>query len=476
MSTLPQPNRARNNNIGPLEVERRTGNFLTFHNSWLLCNCSIAAYLTGSALIPLGLTWWQAIICKNVITTAALLVSSLAGAYYNTRVGGQYVYLILHSWDPDLEQNVMNTIPSDTGMTSAQFIAYVIFCVSTIPFLWIHSHRIRKLLNGFGATLGSDIWLMISGIIKTIGSIAAGIINQNDFARYASRPAHAYWGQAFAFPIYSIFASVLDILVTAATQNRLGERLRLERDGGGAGTRATVAFAGLALTIAQMGTNIPGNAFAGGIDLSTIFPLYINVRRAAYITAILCPIVYPWRLVKTATTFLTVLSGYGVFLAPMTGMMAASYLIVNKQKLQPEHLYRGDAISIYWYNKGVNWRAPVAWLVGIAMCLPGFIAAVDTSITVPNSVAEFYDLNCVYGFLSGALCYIILHGVFPASAVDAFANQSPEAKEMHRLHHIRWDTAFEFVFGSVWPASRMPRYRERNDKIVICINPSAVIW
>lgn len=31
----------------------------------LLINCSIATYLTGSALIPLGLTWWQATICER---------------------------------------------------------------------------------------------------------------------------------------------------------------------------------------------------------------------------------------------------------------------------------------------------------------------------------------------------------------------------------------------------------------------------
>jgi cytosine/uracil/thiamine/allantoin permease len=28
----------------------------------LLINCNIATFLTGSALIPLGLNWWQAII------------------------------------------------------------------------------------------------------------------------------------------------------------------------------------------------------------------------------------------------------------------------------------------------------------------------------------------------------------------------------------------------------------------------------
>ncbi|KAI1879077.1 hypothetical protein JX265_003254 [Neoarthrinium moseri] len=521
-----------NDDIRPLELGRRTWGFMTFHNFWLLINCSIATYLTGSALIPLGLTWWQAIICiviGNIIATAALLVSSLAGAYYNIGfsvysrtvwgvwgsqfviwnrmflslvwsvlpvseygfqawVGGQCVYCILLSWDPTLEQHVPNTIPADTGMTSAQFVAYVIFSVASLPLLWIQPHRIQKLFNvssvvtlvffvvlliwalatmgpeGFGSTLGSKtelpltgepysvVWLMISGIMTTIGSIAAGILNQNDFARLAKRPAHAIWGQALSFPIYSIFASVLGILVTAATQNRLGGEAvwnpptliaKLLEINGSAGTRAAVFFAGLALTISQIGANIPGNALAGGIDLAALFPRYINVRRGAYITALLSPIVNPWRLVNTATTFLVVLSGYSVFLAPMTGMMAASYLLVNKQKLLTEDLYRGDSGSIYWYTAGINWRAPVSWIVGVAPCLPGFIAAVETSITVPDSVAEFYSLNYVYSFISSATCYTLLHRIFPANDVDAFVTGTPDANETIYQHHMRWDTASE---------------------------------
>jgi NCS1 family nucleobase:cation symporter-1 len=58
------------------------------HGTGLLINCNIATYLTGSALIPLGLTWWQAIIAivlGNVIATAALILASLAGAYYHSK-------------------------------------------------------------------------------------------------------------------------------------------------------------------------------------------------------------------------------------------------------------------------------------------------------------------------------------------------------------------------------------------------------
>lgn len=56
-------------------------------NVGLLINCNIATYLTGSALIPLGLTWWQAIIAiilGNILATAALILASLAGAYYHS--------------------------------------------------------------------------------------------------------------------------------------------------------------------------------------------------------------------------------------------------------------------------------------------------------------------------------------------------------------------------------------------------------
>lgn len=60
---------------------------MVFNNYWLLVNFSIASYLTGSALIPLGLTWWQAIICiviGNLLAAAFCVINSLPGAYYNS--------------------------------------------------------------------------------------------------------------------------------------------------------------------------------------------------------------------------------------------------------------------------------------------------------------------------------------------------------------------------------------------------------
>lgn len=311
---------------------------------------------------------------------------------------------MLLSFDPNLEQHIPNTIPVDTGMTSAQFLSYFIFCIVSLPALWIRPHRLEKFFyfastvtlafflvlliwalasmgsSGFGDTLssGTEIpatggpystaWLMVYGIMSTVGSIAAGILNQNDYARLAKCPRDAILGQSVAFPLYSTLASVIGILVTAATQNRMGEPLwnppsllaRVLAQDPTSGTRAAIFFGGLALAISQLGSNLPGNALSGGLDLASVFPRFINIRRGAYIVAVLSPVVNPWRLVNTATIFLTVLSGYGVFLAPMTGMMAAHYVIVARMKVNVDHLYVADSTSVYWYTKGINWRAPVA--------------------------------------------------------------------------------------------------------------------
>ncbi|KAI8295953.1 ncs1 nucleoside transporter family protein [Colletotrichum sp. SAR11_240] len=399
-------------------------------------------------------------------------------------VGGECVYLILLSWDPRLESHIPNTIPSDTGMTTAQFVSYIIFSVISLPVIWIRPHRLEMFFRfacsitlvfflvlliwalatmgpaGFGDTItsGSPLpntggpdsvaWLMVYGIVSTIGSIAAGILNQNDYSRFATQPKHAILGQAVSFPFYGIFSSLIGILVTAATQDRFGGEAiwnpptlfaQLLAQNETAGTRAACFFAGLCLVISQIGVNVPGNALAGGFDLAATFPRYLNIRRGAYLTAIFSVIVNPWRLVNTATTFLTVLSSYSVFLAPMTGLMISSYLVVNKRKIDVDDLYRGDSGSIYWFSYGCNWRAPVAWLVGVVPCMPGFVAAVDSSVTVSPGATELYYMSYVYGLLSSGLVYAVLHRVFPAKALDSFVKTAPSARELQEFHLGKWD-------------------------------------
>lgn len=48
--------------------------------------------------------------------------------------------------------------------------------------------------------------------------------------------------------------------------------------------------------------------------------------------------------------------------------MLSDYHLVRRHKLKVDHLYIGDSSSIYWFNNGLNWRAPVVFLA-VVWCL-----------------------------------------------------------------------------------------------------------
>lgn len=73
---------------------------------------------------------------------------------------------------------------------------------------------------------------------------------------------------------------------------------------------------------------------SGGFDISALWPSRITIRRGAYITALLSPAINPWRLVNTATVFITVMGSYSVFLGPMVGLMVTGYYVIHRRKLK----------------------------------------------------------------------------------------------------------------------------------------------
>ncbi|EER25466.1 NCS1 nucleoside transporter family protein [Coccidioides posadasii C735 delta SOWgp] len=514
------PDRWINNDIKPIESERRTWSSWTFTNYWILVNSNISTYMTGSSLIALGLSWWQAIIAiviGNLLATAFVVLNSLPGAYYNigfpvvnryvwglygsqfviwnrillsivwfgfqAYVGGQCVHVCLTAIWPSLEQRIPNHMAESTGITSAQFLSYVIFMVLSVPVVWIRPHKLRTFFHvsssvilvfefvlliwalatmgpaGFGSTITAESsvpkgemgWTIAFGIISTIGGISAGILNQNDYARFARRPRHAIIGQLFSFPLCAIVCSIIGVLVTAATQNRFGEpywnlpELFLAIiESGGSRSRAAAFFAGFALIISQMGVNVPGNALSGGFDLAATFPKYINIRRGAYLTLLLSVACNPWKLVSTATVFLSVLSSYAVFLGPMTGLMISSWFVVNQRKIKIEDLYIGHKSSIYWCTMGVDWRALIAWLCGTVPSLPGFVAGVNENVTVPSGLVHFYQICFLAGFGISAAVYCGLHFIFPVRPIQDFVASAPAPDVLMREYREACDNGTQF--------------------------------
>ncbi|KAF8851032.1 NCS1 nucleoside transporter family protein [Acephala macrosclerotiorum] len=483
-----------NDDIKPIEASCRTWAFWTFHNycmssvkalkvpklkfPGILVNSNISTYLTRSSLIALGLTWWQAIVSivvGNILATIFVILNSIPGAYYHIGspvvnryvwgmyfwygfqawIGGECLYVCLMALDPSLETHIPNHMPESTGMTTAQFVAYIIFSVASLPNFFYFSSATSLIFEvvlliwalatmgpeGFGDTISSTPtaeasstgWLTAYGIISTIGSIAAGILNQNDYA-------------LFSFPLYAIICSVIGILVTAATQNRFGGALWNLPDifttlieNGGSRERAAGFFAGAALVISQIGVNVPGNALSGGFDLAATLPRYIIIRRGAYITAVVSVACNPWRLVNKATTFISVLGSYSVFLGPMTGMMISSYFVINKRKINVDDLFVGNKASVYWYTWGIKWRAIIAWVCGVAPSMPGFVDSVQLLVKIPIGLTHLYYICFLTGFAISANVHCALHIIFPAEGLNHFVASSPPGRALMAEYQDRWD-------------------------------------
>lgn len=83
--------------------------------------------------------------------------------------------------------------------------------------------------------------------------------------------------------------------------------------------------------------------------------------------------------------------------------------------------------------------------MGVVPCLPGFVAAVNTSVTVSDGAIELYYLNYLFGFLTSGLLFILVHWAFPDEKTASFVSESPSAKELQQLYGQRWNVTLADV-------------------------------
>ncbi|GJJ10464.1 hypothetical protein Clacol_004690 [Clathrus columnatus] len=158
--------------------------------------------------------------------------------------------------------------------------------------------------------------------------------------------------------------------------------------------RPAVFFAAFSFALATMGTNISANSLSAANDFSALFPRYVNIPRGSFLCAViggwLC---VPWLVLADATSFLTFMSGYTVFIAPIIGIMASDYWILHRCKVDVPSMYQPH--GRYWYTYGINWRALVAMLLTVPPMLPGLAQAITPSV-LAGGTAHLYVSVLLY--------------------------------------------------------------------------------
>ncbi|CCH46198.1 Allantoin permease [Wickerhamomyces ciferrii] len=471
------------------EIDRpwRWWNYVSF---WIADAFNVNTWQIAATGVQAGLTWWETWISVWIgysLVGVFLFISQRVGSHYHiafpvscrtsfgtfgsiwpiiNRVVMAIIWYSVQSWlgaqsvglclKAIFSANIVNRIPNklaSSGTTSFDFLAYFLFCLFQLPFIYTRPQSLRHLFTvkawvcatagvaflvwtivragGIGPVVhqkttlqgSAHAWAWVNSIMNSLANFATLIVNSPDFSRLAKKPKDASLSQFLSIPICFAVTSLIGILASSASTAMYGETLWSPLDlldryvkAGTSGDRAGVFFIGAAFALAQVGTNISANSISAGTDGSALLPKFVNIRRGGFICATIAFTLCPWNFFTSSANFTTYLSAYAVFLSSIAGVIAADYCVVRRGYINVFHLYSNGPKYNYSYNKlGINWRGYAAYICGILPNVVGFAGAVGNK--VPKGATYVYNLSFFTGYISAFVVYCILCYFFPIDGI-----------------------------------------------------------
>jgi len=411
----------------------------------MVLNGAIGAklHIPFSVAVRAGFGYYFAYFCIVSRSILAMFWLGIQGAS-----GAQCMTIMITAIWPSYA-NIPDHIGIDTqGISTQGMISYFLFWIIQLPLLLIPPTHLRYLFatkliaapitalatmgwcvhkaGGGGeifkltATVSGSTkaYLWLSCMSSVTGSWSTLACNIPDFSRYA-RSSRGQYIQLPILPMLFTLCAVIGIVTTSATQVIYGQLIWnplmiiekwLENGHGG---RAAAFFAATSWYIAQVGTNITANSISAANDLTVLFPRFINIKRGCVIAAIVGGwVLVPWKILKSADTFLAFMGGYAVFLAPIAGILASDYWLVHKQNIDVPALYNPDGMYRYW--NGINWRAMLAFCVSVGPNLPGLAYSIaGSSVHISAGAQNLYTFDWLFGFTTSIFLYTTLSYIFP---------------------------------------------------------------
>ena len=261
---------------------------------------------------------------------------------------------------------------------------------------------------GPGGPKAGQFWsFFFPALTAMVGFWATLSLNIPDFTRYAYTQRDQVVGQAVGLPMTMGLFSFIGVAVTSATVRIYGESiwdpvvlLSKFRD------PVVLALAMGSLCLATLATNIAANVVGPANDFAHLWPRRISFRIGGLITGVIGILIQPWRLVADPNGYIFVwLVAYSSLLGAVGGVLIADYYLIRKTRLDLKGLYNQH--GPYWYSGGFNPVGLVALVVGIAPCVPGFLATVKVA-SVPKTWTDLYSYAWFLSFGVSAVVYVVL--------------------------------------------------------------------
>lgn len=375
----------------------------------------------------------------------------LAAVWYATQMynGASYLEICFKAIFGRYYTDIPNHVPEGVGYSTRQFLTYFVLWVLYIPFIFRRPYQLRWFFNGnalvaFPAVtalfiycmaqakgnpgLGDNLdhvktrgnldqtgWMVIYAMTGSISNGAAYIESFSDMARYSNTPngyiMPTFLVQSFFNPLSAVFG----ILGTSTLRGKIGQTLwkpwdimsyMLEQDDS-VGTRLGVfllAFLWIGATVCQ---NFSSNLIPFGSDIAMLWPRHLTMTRGFVLVHLLAWCICPWKLYASAETFLNFMGAYGIFMGPAVSIMICEYFCVSRGNIFIPSIYIGKSTNPnYWYTRGWNVQAYIAYMISVGICFAGFLSR--AGVDVPDAGVKLGYLGWFLTFPMGFIVYYII--------------------------------------------------------------------
>lgn len=444
-----------NADLAPTTSEHRTWSTYNYIALWFSMSMEVTTYMLASSLIDRGMDWKQAlgtILLGNVIVLIPMVLNAHAGAKYGIPfpvfvrasfgVRGANIPAILRalvacgwfgiqSWigGTAIAQMINVLAPATAAMPWVTWACFLGFWALNMAVIWRGVESIRFLqaysapfmifmsalllwfvlgkAGGVGPILSAPshfastsefLKFFFPALTGMVGYWATLSLNIPDFTRYAKNQDAQIVGQAIGLPVAMTMFSLLGIVCTSASTVIFGQPIWSPVELLGRFHQPLLAFLGLiALLVATLNVNIGANVVGPSNDFANLAPRFISFRTGGLITGALGLAIMPWRLMSSSHNYIGWLVDYSAVLGPVAGIMISDYFFIRNTALDTEDLYRRH--GAYEYRNGINPRALIALLLGVAAALLGRF--------VPR-FEWLFKLAWFVGFGVAALAYVLM--------------------------------------------------------------------
>ncbi|MDO6416406.1 NCS1 family nucleobase:cation symporter-1 [Sphingomonas sp. BIUV-7] len=238
-------------------------------------------------------------------------------------------------------------------------------------------------------------WPTLTAMVGFWGTLA---LNIPDFTRFARSQRDQMIGQAMGLPPTMGLIALASVITTSATVVIYGQAIWDPVKLAGTLSGPFVLLGLIVISIDTISCNIAANLVCSAYDFSSLAPSRISYRTGALISSVTGILMMPWKLLATTGGFIFVwLTGYGALLGPIAGILIADYWIVRRGVIEVDALYRED--GAYRYRGGWNPAALIAFALGVAPNLPGFVATAFPSVA--GGIGGFWTGLYAYAWFVG---------------------------------------------------------------------------